>query len=220
MPSKKINITQIVSTTYAVNTYIVRQEENNDCLIIDPSFEPEQVINFLEKHSLTPHAILVTHGHMDHIAGINVIKEKYTACNVYVSKIDAEKFTNPKSNLSFYHDFALNVDEPDFLLNDGDRLDIVGIEIKATLVPGHSAGHMIFSIEQPDKLILFVGDVIFLDSIGRSDFPDGNGTLLLEGIRDKILTLPDATVLYPGHGPGTTVAHERRYNPFLKNNIC
>lgn len=220
MPSKKINVTQIVSETFAVNTYVVRQEDSNDCLVIDPGFEPEQIIDFLEKHRLTPHAILVTHGHMDHIAGINAIKEKYTVCNVYASKIDAFKFTNPNGNLSALYGFPVVLHEPDFLLNDGDRLNIVDIEIQAILVPGHSAGHLIFSMHQGEGLILFVGDVIFMDSIGRSDFSDGNETLLLEGIRDKILTLPDTTVLYPGHGSQTTVGRERRYNPFLKNDIC
>jgi len=209
-----------VSESFAENTYVVHKSGCADCFIIDPGFEPELIIDYLKKNHITPQAILVTHGHMDHVAGNEAIKNEWENCRIYIGKEDAYKLTDPRGNLSMSFGFPMTSPPADYLLSDGEKFIVAGIEIEALYLPGHSRGHVIYLIRSETELVLFSGDVIFADSIGRYDFPDGNYDALIDGIREKILTLPESTTLYPGHGPKTTVGRERRYNPFLAGDIC
>lgn len=215
-----LKIKLLESVSFGQNAYIVHLDNSNDCFIVDAGFDADKIIRYVKKNDLNPVAILVTHGHMDHIAGNGDVKEKWPECEIYVGKEDAEKLVDPKGNLSASFGVPVATPAADQTLDDGDTITVAGIPISVLHLPGHSCGHVIYRIEGEDGIVMFVGDVIFVDSIGRYDFPDGNYSDLIEGIRDKILTQPGETVLFPGHGPKTTVGRELRYNPFLQGDIC
>jgi glyoxylase-like metal-dependent hydrolase (beta-lactamase superfamily II) len=215
-----LRIDLVESESFGQNSYVVYFDNSTDCFIIDAGFDANKIISHIKKKNLNPVAILVTHGHLDHIAGNGDIKEEWPDCKIYVGKEDAEKLIDPKGNLSATYGVPVVTPAADKILVDGDEITVAGISVTALHLPGHSQGHLIYRVENENGIVIFVGDVIFADSIGRYDFPDGNYSDLIDGIRDKILTQPSDTVLYPGHGPMTTVERELRYNPFLQGDIC
>jgi glyoxylase-like metal-dependent hydrolase (beta-lactamase superfamily II) len=190
--------------------------DSENAFIVDPGFESEKVIDVLEKKKLKPVAILVTHGHFDHITGVGSIKRNWPDCAICIGCKEKDKLTDPKQNLSSSFGFPSTAPAADVLFRDGDHREIAGIPITVRHVPGHSSGHVVYLIETDSKPILFAGDVIFKESVGRGDFPDGDPLLLIDSIRQQILTLPDSTIVYSGHGPKTTVGAERKHNPFLQ----
>lgn len=216
MTPKKINITQIVSTPFEENAYIAQLPTNSSCLVVDPGFEPDKIIDHLERRGLTPAAILITHGHSDHIAGNEAIKNRWPECRLVIGVDEATKLTDPKQNLSAMFGYKLISPAADVKVQDGEVFDAAGIRLKVRQISGHSVGHVVYILEDCDPKIVFVGDVIFAGSIGRTDFPDGNFDNLAKGIRTILYTMPDATVLIPGHGPSTTVGEEKRSNPFVR----
>ena len=221
MVFSKISVHSIVSEPFEENAYIIHLANHTECFVVDPGFEPEKVIGLLEKKGLKPLAVLVTHGHSDHIAGVGAIKRNWPDLWIGIGRDDSEKLSDPEKNLSLpfglpIFGLPITAPEADVLFDDGDRREIAGIPLSVRHVPGHSAGHVVYLIETDTKPILFTGDVIFQRSIGRSDFPDSDSLLLIESIQKQILTLPDETVIYSGHGPKTTVGAERQHNPFLQ----
>ena len=215
-----LSIKSLESDSFGQNAYLAHIDNSSDCFIVDAGFDVDKVIRHIKKKNLNPVAILVTHGHLDHIAGNGEIQEEWPECKIYVGKEDAKKLVDPEGNLSANYGVPVITPAADQTLGHGDKITVAGIPVTALHLPGHSQGHLIYRIEGEDGIVMFVGDVIFQDSIGRYDFPDGNYHDLIEGIRDKILTQPIETVLYPGHGPKTTVGRELRYNPFLQGEIC
>lgn len=216
LTTKKINITQIVSTPFEENTYIAQLPASTTCMVVDPGFEPDKIIDYIERRGLTPAAILITHGHSDHIAGNEAIKNRWPDCRLVIGVDEAAKLTDPKLNLSAMFGYKLISPPADTEVQDGEVFNAAGIRLKACQISGHSIGHVVYILEEFDPKIVFVGDVIFAGSIGRTDFPDGNFDHLAKGIRTVLYTLPDATVLLPGHGPSTTVGEEKRNNPFVR----
>ena len=206
----------VVDGMFGENSYIAYLESRNDCLVFDPGFEHQTIIEQLERLDRTPAAILNTHGHADHIAGNFALKQRWPACPLVVGARDAVKLTDAVQNLS--RPFGLDVLSPpaDQLLQNGDVFQGAGFDLEALEVPGHSAGHMIYLWKGGSPWVAFVGDVIFQGGVGRTDFPDGNTDQLLSGIRTQIYSLPDDTRLLSGHGPETTVAAEKRSNPFVR----
>ncbi len=204
----------IVSMPFVENTYVAWLPGQTECLVVDPGLEPEEILHFLQEHQLTPAAILNTHGHADHIAGNAALKAAYPAAPLLIGAGDAPMLTDALANLSAPFGLAIVSPTADQLVKEGDVLQFAGFTLEVLLIPGHTPGHVVFLCWQPGPLV-FGGDVLFRESIGRSDFPGGDHLLLLEGIHTKLLTLPDTVVIYPGHGPVTTVGHEKRNNPFL-----
>ncbi|MCL2624798.1 MAG: MBL fold metallo-hydrolase [Planctomycetaceae bacterium] len=213
-------IETIESEMFGQNAYLVYFDNKKDCFLVDAGFDADKIIRHIKKRDLNPAAILVTHGHLDHIAGNGDIKNEWPECKIYVGKDDEKKLVDPNGNLSANYGVPVTTPAADRTLDDGDEIMVADIPVGVLHLPGHSRGHVIYRIAGNDGVVMFVGDVIFMDSIGRYDFPDGNYSDLIDGIRDKILTQPPETILFPGHGPKTTVGRELRYNPFLQGDIC
>lgn len=212
----KICIETVVSAPFEENCSVVYLPDRDDCLIVDPGLEPEKVIQFCEKQKVTPSTVLITHGHIDHIGGVAAIKEKWPEVQILLGENEAEKLINPDANLSAQFGTPFICPPANETLEDGEVFTAAGIDIEVSEVAGHTVGHVVYLIRDASPMIALVGDVIFSGSIGRTDFPDGDEEALYEGIQKKIYTLPDETILYPGHGPTTTVGHEKRTNPFVR----
>lgn len=193
-----------------VNCYLAACPETRDAVVIDPGDESPMILDALEKEDLNLKEILLTHCHADHVGGVKGITE--SLC-VPVRIHEADR---PMLNSAVEHGrmFGLEIEAPpppDGYLAEGDVVDFGGESLKVLHTPGHSPGGI--CLLGPEEI--FVGDTLFAGSIGRFDFPGGSYETLIESISRKILTLNEKTVVYPGHGPATTVGQEKRSNPFL-----
>ena len=215
MNQPKCQLVTILSVPFEENAYIARLEGRRDCLVVDPGLQPEKIIDYLEAEQLVPAAILNTHGHSDHIGGNAALKKKWPDCPLVIGASEAAKLTDPMLNLSAVFDTPLVSPPADAVVDDGQTYSAAGFDLLVRVVPGHSAGHVVYLWEAHDPPLAFVGDVIFAGSIGRTDFPDGSFPQLEAAIHQKLFTLPDQTQLLPGHGPPTTVGEEKRDNPFV-----
>ncbi len=204
----------VVSTAFAENCYIVWLPGRQDALVIDPGLEPEEILDLLREEGLTAAAILNTHGHADHIAGNAALKEAFPAAPLVIGANETRLLADPHANLSAAFGLPITSPPADRTVREGDVVETAGMRLEVLDVPGHSPGHVVYLL-RGEPCLLFGGDVLFRGSIGRTDFPGCDGRLLLEGIRGKVFALPGDTVVYPGHEAVTTVAHEKRTNPFV-----
>jgi hydroxyacylglutathione hydrolase len=213
--SSEIKLAKVVSTLFEQNAFIAQIPQRDDCVVIDPGLEPKRILAELDHRKLRPAAILVTHAHGDHIGGLQALKDRWPDCPVVIGVHEARKLTDPVANLSASFGFELACPPADVTVRHGETYSAAGMEFEVREIPGHSAGHVVYILEKPKPLWVFVGDVIFAGSVGRTDFPDGDFEALARGIRENLFTLPDDTQLFPGHGPATTVGEERRTNPYV-----
>jgi hydroxyacylglutathione hydrolase len=209
----RLQIQTIVSMPFAENTYVVWQDGRTDAVVIDPGTEPDAVLAFLHERGLSPAAILNTHGHADHIAGNADLKAAYPDAPLVIGAGDEPLLTDPDLNVSRPFGFEIVSPPADRLVREGDSVLFAGLTLDIREIPGHSPGHIVYIVR--DAGVVFGGDVLFRGSIGRTDFPGGSFATLAAGIRKKLYTMPDETVIYPGHGPVTKVGHEKRTNPFV-----
>jgi hydroxyacylglutathione hydrolase len=216
--STELQIHTIVSMPFGENTYVVWRPEHKQALVIDPGLEPELILEFLRTNELDVAAILNTHGHGDHIGGNEAIKSAFPNAPLVIGAKEAHLLTDPTANLSAFLGAPIISPTADSLVREGDSIEFGGIHLDVLDVPGHSPGHVVF-IYRSEPCIVFGGDVLFRGSIGRSDFPNSDGPLLVSGIRGKLFALPPDTLVYPGHGPVTTIAFERRSNPFVGDDV-
>ena len=218
LPSESdLQVERAVLSDIEENAYVVALRNSNDCVVIDPGEEPRPLIQMIEALRLNPRAILITHAHWDHIGGVNSLRSKWKDLPLYIGKNDSAKLTDPFGNLSQYLGEPHTTVPADYELSDGDTINLAGLTIHISETPGHTSGHLVYRLELQERSYVFCGDLIFAMSVGRVDFPDGNPQALFDSIKTKILTLPDETKLFPGHGPMTTVGEERRSNPFLRS---
>ncbi len=195
------------------NTIVLFDVESKMGLIIDPSFQTEPILDFINQNSLLISSILCTHAHFDHFAGVPYLLESLTPRPIVaIGAKDLEPWQDGGGSKFFQFNMRLPED-PDRLLQPADILTIGDTPIEIREVPGHSPGSLLFYI--PSLSMAFCGDALFRENIGRTDLKWGNHEQLIRSIKTQILTLPDHTVLIPGHGSSTTVAHEKHFNPFL-----
>lgn len=195
------------------NCYFAVNEELKEGVIFDPGGDSERIMQLVEQAGAKVVAICLTHGHSDHIGALAEVR-KETGAPVYIGSGDANCLLNPSSNLSFFVGHDVQNEPADYLVHDGDVLKLAGMEFKCFATPGHTLGGICYYLEAGK--VVFAGDTIFCESIGRTDLPGGSYTEILKSIKTKLLTLPDEVTLLPGHGPKTSVGWEKRRNPFLQ----
>lgn len=199
------------------NTIIVF-DKTKECVIIDPGCytisEKDTLQKYISTNNLIPVKLINTHCHIDHILGNNFIAKTYDLeLEMNANDMELIKSSNEIAQLYGFTDYEMSP-LPKKFLNEGDTLEFGNSQFKILFTPGHAPGHI--SLYSKKDGLLISGDVLFNNSIGRTDLPGGNYDLLIESIKNKILTLNDNTIVYCGHGPSTTIGNERLNNPFLK----
>jgi len=201
---------------FAENCYIVADRETGDAVLVDPGEDADLFLARLRTEGLTLSAIWLTHAHLDHVAGVGLVKARLDV-PVWLHPADRALYDRaPDQARMFLGTTMPPLPAPDRTIVPGDPLRVGGYAFDVRFVPGHSPGSVAFIGEG----VALVGDVLFAGSVGRVDLPGGDGATLVRSIRDQLLTLPDDTVVYPGHGPETTIGRERVTNPFVTGAIA
>ncbi len=193
------------------NCYLYACMESKKAVIIDPGADGKRIYRWVLEKGLKVDYILLTHGHVDHIGAVDELRELLGEVSVGIHAGDAGMLTDGKQNLSSYFGPGLVLKKADFLLQDRQELAIGKEVLKVISTPGHSPGGVCFLCSEG----LFSGDTLFAGSIGRTDFPGGSMNQLLDGVKKKLLILPEETRVFPGHGEETSIGEEKRDNPFL-----
>jgi hydroxyacylglutathione hydrolase len=216
-------IEQITVTAFQQHTRIVGCEATKHAICIDPGDEAERIVEVLERHGLTLQAIALTHAHLDHVGGVAALKKLKPEARINLHKADEFMYQAlpeqptwigiPRAQwaeLGFAFETPPPIDE---YWTDGQKYPVGELEFEVLHCPGHTPGHVV--LFEPNEQKVFVGDVLFAGSIGRTDLPGGSTDQLLDSIKNKLLTLGDDVEVYSGHGPVTTIGEERLTNPFL-----
>jgi glyoxylase-like metal-dependent hydrolase (beta-lactamase superfamily II) len=196
------------------NCSIFGDEQTREAIVIDPGDEIEAIEAVLARHGLKVKAIFITHAHIDHIGGAAKLRRS-TGAPVYMNPDDAQLAAALDVQASWLGTLPPEAPEIDVTAKDGDKLTLGAAEFHVLHTPGHTQGSVSVWIPSASKLV--AGDTLFRDSIGRTDLPGGDGRQILRSIRDKLMDLPEETVVIPGHGPGTTIGREKQFNFFLRD---
>ncbi len=211
-----MEIKKFVFSPFMENTYIISNEKK-ECLIIDPGCydanEQQTLENYIAENDLTPTLLLNTHCHLDHVFGNAFVMEKYKI-PFAMHRLDLPTLTMGERSAMMYGLNLTPSPEPTQFLEEGDIVELREIKLEVIFVPGHAPGHIVFYNKEEGYVVN--GDVLFQESIGRTDLPGGDHATLLKNIKEKMYQLPDETLVYCGHGEETTIGHEKKYNPFVR----
>ena len=208
----RVTVSGYIVGSYQTNVYILHREDSTDAVITDPGFCGNELADAVEQQGLTIRAILLTHGHFDHIGAVHEVVSR-TGAPVYLCENERFLASDPDANLSAMHGQPTTV-EPDVWLSDGERFTLCGITFRCIATPGHTEGSCCYYIEETGggSPVLIAGDTLFLESAGRTDFATGDEEALIRSIRRRLYVLPDDTLVYPGHGGATTIGYEKKHN--------
>lgn len=207
-----LKIGKVVMGSVQTNCYFIYQENEKKIIVVDPADKGDYLYNAFTEAGFEIAAILLTHAHFDHIWGCNKLRE-LSGVQVFANEDEKELCESAKLNVSE------DVGRPytvfvDWYLRDGEEVTIEGMKFKMIATPGHTQGSCCFYFENDN--ILVSGDTLFEGSVGRTDLPTGNGPTLSRSLKERLMILPDETLVFPGHGNGTTIADEKKYNPFCR----
>jgi glyoxylase-like metal-dependent hydrolase (beta-lactamase superfamily II) len=211
-PPEGLELYRFVLGPLENNVYLLVCRDEKSCAVIDPGLESEVVVEWLRRRGLRVKLILNTHGHFDHLAG-DALLVRETGAPLYFPEADNECLRTVQEQARFWGFEAEPPPQPTVLLRGGEEIDFCGRSVRVLAAPGHSPGSVCFLLGRA----CFVGDTIFAAGVGRTDLPGGSDAALMRSIEEKLLTLPDDTLLYPGHGPVTSIGEERRSNPFIRS---
>ncbi len=206
---------------FETNSYLVSigrrgqpPQTGQHCWIVDPSFEPAPLLDHVRRSGLRPVAIVLTHAHVDHIAGVSEVRSAYPEIPILIHEAERDWLADPLLNLSAMMGQPVTAPVPTRLLRGGDTLDLEETRWRILHTPGHSPGSITLVHDPSHQAI--VGDALFAGSVGRTDFPGSDHATLLRAIREQLYTLPESTTIYPGHGPRSTIGREKASNPFVR----
>lgn len=207
----KIKIGRMVVGAVQTNCYFLHNADTNEVVVIDPGDKGKMIYQELTARGYKIKAVLLTHGHFDHIMGADDIR-KSAGVLVYLGEHEEKLISDAQLNVSAMFGTPYTT-KADVFVKDGEILELAGMKIKVLHTPGHTAGGVSYYLEEEG--ILICGDTLFLESVGRTDFPTSSAQELKTAIHEKLFTLPDDVYVYPGHGPTTTIGHEKENNPFV-----
>ncbi|MCB9844491.1 MAG: MBL fold metallo-hydrolase [Phycisphaeraceae bacterium] len=199
---------------FETNCYVVAVPDCPVCWIVDAGFGPSDLIDFVQDQALVPDAVILTHAHADHIAGVDSVLASFPGTRLLIHEAERAWLDDPQQNLSASMGFSVTCRDATGTIAEGDVLSIGGTHWRVLHTPGHSPGGI--SLVHDASHQVLVGDALFAGSIGRTDFPTSDHALLERSIRQKLYALPAETVVFPGHGPTTTIGRERLSNPFVR----
>ena len=207
-----MKIQNFVLGMVGTNCYLVVNEEEKQCILIDPAVYSGEITEQIRREGLDLRAILLTHGHFDHIMGIDGFRKEFPEIPVYAHREEEALLRDASMNASLELGRQYTFSGAAYV-EDDDVLDLAGMQFRVIHTPGHTIGGCCYYLQE--EKVLFSGDTLFRESIGRTDFPTGNGGQLMRSIREKLFTLPEETAVYPGHMERTTIGDEKKYNPYF-----
>ncbi len=211
-----MKVTCLTFNQFQENTYLLH-DDTKECVVIDPGcyqkHEQQELKNYIEQNSLKVVRLLNTHCHIDHVLGNKFVADTYNV-PLEIHEEDLQTLRSVPAYAPVYGFPMYQEVLPEAYLKEGDTVKFGETELQVIFAPGHAPGHVVFYNEQ--KKICIGGDVLFQQSIGRTDLPGGDFDTLIQSIKTKLFTLPDEVTVYPGHGPETTIGYEKKYNPFLR----
>lgn len=206
-----IKIGRMVVGAVQTNCYFLQNADTNEVVVVDPGDKGKKIYEEMNGRGFKIQAVLLTHGHFDHVMGVDEIRN-LAGVSVYLGEHEEKLISNADLNVSAMFGTPYTT-KADILVKDGEVLELAGMKIKVIHTPGHTCGGVCYYLEEEG--ILICGDTLFLESVGRTDFPTSSSRELTEAVHEKLFTLPDDVYVYPGHGPTTTIEHEKANNPFL-----
>jgi glyoxylase-like metal-dependent hydrolase (beta-lactamase superfamily II) len=213
-PATGVTVQRFVLGPFETNCYLVRAGDDRECWIVDAGFQPEPMLDAIREQGLRPSKLVLTHAHIDHIAGIDPVREAFPDLPILIHEAERAFLEDANLNLSVMMGMPLTAPPADETMADGEELTIGGESWRVIFTPGHSPGGVTL-YHEPSRQAL-VGDTLFFGSIGRFDFPTSDEQQLYASIREKLYALPDDVQVFPGHGPPTTIGREKAGNPFVR----